>query len=105
MLACCLEHDVMPVVTFHHFTTPRWMIDRGTWADASVVDLFTRFCERSTAAFGDLIGMGCTINEPNVVSTLGYIMKDFPPGIQDFEALGKVNANMTAAHRNSYDVI
>ena len=27
MLAACHEHGVAPVVTFHHFTTPRWMAD------------------------------------------------------------------------------
>jgi beta-glucosidase len=105
MLACCLEHDVMPVVTFHHFTTPRWLAARGGWAEPAVVDHFARFCERSTAALGDLIGMGCTINEPNVVSVLGFISAVFPPGLRDFAAFAKVNEHMIAAHRKAYDVI
>jgi beta-glucosidase len=105
MLACCLEHDVMPVLTFHHFTTPRWLMARGTWADPGIVDRFARFCERSTAALGDLVGMGCTINEPNVVSTLGYIMADFPPGLRDFDAFAKANEHLIAAHRKAYDII
>lgn len=105
MLACCLEHDVLPVVTFHHFTTPRWLAARGGWAEPSVVDHFARFCERSVAALGDLIGMGCTINEPNVVSVLGYVSGEFPPGGRDFAAFGRVNEHMIAAHRKSYDVI
>ncbi len=105
MLACCLEHDVVPVVTFHHFTNPRWLSARGGWAEPAVVDHFARFCERSVAALGDLIGMGCTINEPNVVSVLGYISAEFPPGVRDFAAFGRVNENMLAAHRKSYDVI
>ena len=86
MLACCHEHDVVPVVTFHHFTTPRWLASRGGWAEPAVVDHFARFCERSVAALGDLIGMGCTINEPNVVSVLGFISAEFPPGVRDFAA-------------------
>jgi beta-glucosidase len=77
----------------------------GTWANPAIVDRFTRFCERATAALGDLIGMGCTINEPNVVSTLGYIMADFPPAIRDFDAFSKANEHLIAAHRKSYDVI
>jgi len=105
MLACCLEHDVMPVVTFHHFTTPRWLAVRGSWAEPAIVDHFVRFCERSVAALGDLIGMGCTINEPNVVSVLGYISAEFPPGDRDFAAFAKVNEHMIAAHRKAYDVI
>ena len=25
------DRGVDPVVTFHHFTTPRWLADRGGW--------------------------------------------------------------------------
>ena len=32
MVACCLEHDVTPVVTYCHFTTPRWFAGSGGWA-------------------------------------------------------------------------
>jgi beta-glucosidase len=105
MLACCLEYDIMPVVTFHHFTTPRWLAARGGWAEPAIVDHFAHFCEHSVAALGDLIGMGCTINEPNVVSVLGYISAEFPPGRRDFAAFGKVNEHSIAAHRKAYDAI
>src|SRR5437899_3713207 len=27
--ACCHEHGLVPVVTFHHFTSPRWMAERS----------------------------------------------------------------------------
>ena len=59
VLAACHEHGVAPVVTFHHFTTPRWMADRGGWAVPEVVDKFARFCEKSVAAAGrsDLDGL------------------------------------------------
>ena len=50
VIATCHEHGIAPVVTFHHFTTPRWMADRGGWAEPEVVDKFARFCERSVAA-------------------------------------------------------
>ena len=26
MLACCHEHGLTPIVTFHHFTSPRWLM-------------------------------------------------------------------------------
>ncbi|MDQ1466889.1 MAG: beta-glucosidase [Actinomycetota bacterium] len=105
MLACCLEHEVMPVVTFHHFTTPRWLAARGGWTEPAIVDHFARFCERSVDALGDLIGMGCTINEPNAVSIMGYVLAEFPPGVRDFAGFGKVNEHMIAGHRKAYDVI
>ena len=105
MLATCHEHGIAPVVTFHHFTTPRWMADRGDWAEPTVVDTFTRFCERSVAHFGDLISMACTINEPNIVSLMGYLTGRFAPGRRDFALYGKVNEHLRDAHRRSYEAL
>ena len=30
MAATCHEHGIVPVVTFHHFTHPRWLAEAGT---------------------------------------------------------------------------
>ena len=38
---------VEPVVTFHHFTTPRWLADQGGWANPQTADRFAAFCERA----------------------------------------------------------
>ena len=31
MLATCHEHGITPMVTFHHFTSPRWLAASGGW--------------------------------------------------------------------------
>ncbi|HYL50769.1 MAG TPA: glycoside hydrolase family 1 protein [Acidimicrobiia bacterium] len=105
VLAECHEQGVKPVVTFHHFSTPRWMAALGGWESNEVVDRFARFCERAVAHLGDLIAMGCTINEPNIVSLMGYVVSVFPPGRRDLDAFAKVNEHLKAAHRRSYDVL
>jgi len=66
MLATCHEHGIMPMVTFHHFTSPRWLIARGGWESKITPDRFARYCERATRHLGDLIGAACTINEANI---------------------------------------
>jgi beta-glucosidase len=101
----CLANGLEPVVTFHHFTTPTWATDDGGWHDARIVDRFARFCERTTDHLGDLIGRACTINEPNVVSYIGYQVGVFPPGILDADLWRAAYENMIAAHRRSYEVI
>jgi beta-glucosidase len=80
MLAACHEHGLTPIVTFHHFTSPRWLAARGGW---EVIDhaplLFARFCARATAHLGDLIGAACTFNEPNVgilIQHMGFMPPD-----------------------------
>lgn len=66
VLACCHEHKVTPVVTFHHFTSPRWVTGDGGWEDRRTAERFARYCERAGAHLGDLIGVACTINEANL---------------------------------------
>ena len=105
VLATCHENGVAPAVTFHHFTTPRWMAERGGWAEPAIVDRFATFCEKAVAHLGDLIALGCTINEPNVVSLLGYVMGTFPPGLADFSLYAKVAEHLRDAHGRAYDAL
>ena len=75
VLAACREHDLLPVVTYQHFTAPRWVAADGGWTDVRTADRFARFCERATRHLGDLIGMGCTINEPNTPMLISYSLR------------------------------
>ena len=99
MAATCREHGVTPVVTFHHFTHPRWLSDAGAWEALHAPDRFARYCDRVTAHLGDLIGMACTLNEPNVVATMGWRLGIFPPRVRDRVRRGVVNQALVAAHR------
>jgi beta-glucosidase len=72
------EIDVSPIVTFHHFTSPRWLAARGGWEDSGTPDRFARYCERSAKAIGDLIEIACTINEPNA-QVNSYILRGERP--------------------------
>jgi beta-glucosidase len=99
------ERDLEPVVTFHHFTTPSWLADRGGWEKRESVDRFGEFCQRSAAALGSSIGSACTLNEPNVVATMGWVMGMFPPGRTDPGLAAAVTENLVAAHRESVAAI
>jgi beta-glucosidase len=70
MLIACHEHGLTPMVTFHHFTSPRWLIARGGWEARDTPDRFARYCEHATRYLGDLIGAACTLNEPNIALLL-----------------------------------
>lgn len=78
MLAACHEHNLTPMVTFHHFTSPRWLIASGGWEDPDTPDRFARYCERTTQHLGDLIGAACTLNEVNI-ARLFLNSKILPP--------------------------
>lgn len=70
MIGACLEHDITPVVTYCHFTTPRWFAGNGGWGASDAADRFGRYAERATAHLGDLLGWVATLNEPNVITML-----------------------------------
>lgn len=82
MMGTCLDHGVTPVVTFCHFTTPRWFAGRGGWAADDAVDRFARYAERATAHLGDLLGWVATLNEPNVI-TMMELTGVIPMGTSD----------------------
>jgi beta-glucosidase len=105
MCATCLEHGVTPVVTYHHFTTPRWLAARGGWEDRATADRFARFVERATAALGDLTPRACTLNEPNMVATMGYLAGVFPPGVRDSARRRVVNEVFVDAHRKAFEAL
>jgi beta-glucosidase len=66
MIATCLAMNVVPMVTFHHFTAPLWFTADGGWENPKSIDRFARYCEVAGTALGDLIPYICTINEANI---------------------------------------
>jgi beta-glucosidase len=97
--AACWERGLVPIVTFHHFTTPTWLSARGGWEAPDAAQRFARFCARAVDHLGDLVGWACTLNEPNIVSFMGYLAGIFPPAVQDVERRRAVTAALCRAHR------
>jgi beta-glucosidase len=105
MCGACLDNGVTPIVTFHHFTTPRWVSHEGGWEEPDTAGRFARYVERTTAAVGDLMGWACTFNEPNVVATMGYLAGVFPPGRRDPQLRRAVNDIIIDAHHRAVDAV
>ncbi|GCE51264.1 beta-glucosidase [Thermosporothrix hazakensis] len=66
MLATCHELGITPMVTFHHFTSPRWLAAAGGWEAKETPEKFARYCEKVIKHLGDLIPLACTMNELNL---------------------------------------
>lgn len=100
------DRGIDPVVTFHHFTTPRWLSARGGWESAETVERFAAFCERAATHLGpDRIARACTINEPNIVAFCGWVLGVFPPGRSDLGVARRVGEHFVDAHRRSVEAI
>ena len=66
VIHCCKAHGIEPMVTLHHFTSPVWLIRKGGWEDASVVEYFRRYAVYVIKALGAELHYVCTINEANM---------------------------------------
>ncbi len=96
MVDHCRELGLAPVVTFNHFTTPRWFAASGGWAQKDASALFARYCDRVARAMAGGISHAVTFNEPNLA--LGGIWSSKP---QDPAFLAKVQAMVAAAAKAS----
>jgi beta-glucosidase len=100
VLLSCREHQLAPIVTFHHFTLPRWLQSNGGFLLDRFPALFARYCEVATAALGDVIAYACTINEPEGLGEGGYVLGVNPPGRKgDVAAMWRVAEQVLEAHR------
>jgi beta-glucosidase len=72
VLDSCHAHGVVPMVTFNHFTNPRWFAARGGWEVAGAADPFLRYCETASRALGDRIGIATTFNEPQLARMINW---------------------------------
>lgn len=128
VLDACRERGVTPMVTFNHFTVPRWFAGRGGWEHADAPHLFARFCSTAARVLGDGMGYATTLNEPNLTKLLFGI-----PGLESsrlgtatdleilreaghrcgtgrfsswiFGALEQVHQGLLEAHRLGYQAI
>ena len=100
-----LAAGVDPIVTFHHFTTPRWVDAEGGWLAPSTPARFAAFCERAASELAPVLRRACTINEPNIVAAAGFLIGVFPPGHRDVEERRTVNGRFVDAHRQAVDAI
>jgi beta-glucosidase len=100
VLDACHEQGVVPMVTFHHFTLPKWLHDRGGLTYERFAALFERYCDRAAQALGDRIAFACTINEPQGLGSSGWMLGVNPPGhTDDRDGAQRAIDNLLEAHR------
>ena len=74
------ERGVDPVVTFHHFTTPRWLTAQGGWETDLAVERFGRFCARRDRGAGRRHGAGLHDQRAEHRGHHGLARRDVPAG-------------------------
>ena len=105
MLQGLRERGIEPMVTLHHFTEPLWFWSRGSWLHPHALDAFRRYVAYVAEGLGDLVHLWCTINEPAVYATLGYLAGRFPPGENNPVHTFQVLRRLLQAHAVAYHTV
>ncbi|WP_082112865.1 glycoside hydrolase family 1 protein [Pseudoxanthomonas suwonensis] len=72
VLEAIRAHGMLPMVTFVHFTSPRWFAAAGGFETREGIAPYVDYCRLLTRELGDLIGMATTFNEPNLGALLAW---------------------------------
>jgi beta-glucosidase len=76
----CARLGLEPLPTLLHFSLPRWLAARGGVCATDAPARFARFAALCATRYGDRVRRWCTVNEPMVQATLGYLHGEWPPG-------------------------
>lgn len=76
MIEGCHERGLTPMVTFNHFTLPRWFAAQGGWTQQDAAELFARYCDKAARRLAAGMGYATTLNEPNMIH---LVDKGLPP--------------------------
>lgn len=99
------NNNIKSMVTLWHFTTPLWLTKIGGFANRKSVKLFSRYAEKITTEFGDLVDFWATFNEPMVYILKGYIQADWPPVQKNLFKSYKVYRNLVKCHNRAYKIM
>ncbi len=83
MIEGCRARGLTPIVTFSHFTTPRWFAAMGGWTNPQSPTLFARYCKRAAQHLAAGIGYAVTLNEPQLLHILKW--GGLPPQVWDIQ--------------------
>jgi len=75
-----LEAGIKPMVTLYHWDLPQVLEDDGGWLNRVTTDRFQEYAAILGGALGDRVEHWVPINEPNVVTMLGYGLGTHAPG-------------------------
>ncbi|MDN3260859.1 family 1 glycosylhydrolase [Streptomyces sp. CSDS2] len=76
MVRGALERGLTPVVTLHHFTSPRWFSALGGWTSPESADLFAAYAQVAAEVLGAGVHHVVTINEPNMIALMHTVLRD-----------------------------
>lgn len=73
VISCCQENGIEPIVTLHHFSSPKWLLSKGGWEAETTPDDFAKYVAYIIGKIGSKVRYICTINEANMGTQIAAI--------------------------------
>ncbi len=93
-----LEAGITPYPTLFHWDLPQALDDEGGWTVRSTAEAFADYAAVVVSRLGDRVKTWVTLNEPWVVSHLGYGTGEHAPGHADWSEVWPVTHHLLLGH-------
>ena len=93
-----LARSIRPNCTLYHWDLPAALDDRGGWLNPDVAHWFADYAQLLFDRLGDRVDLWATLNEPWVVSEIGYLTGEMAPGHRVWAEAPLVAHNLLRAH-------
>ncbi len=108
ILDACHDRGLEPIVSLHHFTHPAWLGEEF-WLEEDSPERFAAHVSRVVPTLAGRCRTWITINEPNIVSLMGWVQGACPPGrsgafTEAFRVLDHLLTAHVLAHRAIHGV-
>jgi beta-glucosidase len=78
-----LAAGIRPFVTLYHWDLPQALEDAGGWPNRDLAGRFADYAELVVRELGDRVKDWMIFNEPNIFTTMGYLIGIHAPGRRD----------------------
>ncbi|NCT55791.1 glycoside hydrolase family 1 protein [bacterium] len=105
VIAAAKKRNLKVFVTLYHFTLPLWFVKKGGWQSFKSPFYFSRYTKKCAEEFGSSIDAYLTINEPQVLTLMGYVKGMWPPNKKNYFLSFLVQINLMRAHIEAFKAI
>ena len=105
VLQAAKNRGLKTFVTLFHFTSPKWLSEKGGWTNTQTPEIFADYAQKCAEEFKDLIDVYLTINEPQVYASVSYLVGRWPPQKSNPFLAFLVHTNLIRAHNKAYKKI
>ena len=81
LVNCCLKNGITPHITLFHWDLPQTLEDDGGWLSERTINAFVKYAELICEHFSDRVEYFSTINEPQIITLMGYSTGQHAPGL------------------------